>query len=191
MSNRIVVWDPNEEFLEGALIDRQRENILNARGGVALPVDPGLFKLSGVGGYMRRGWGSGWPLDHHQPRMCCPLTMFLPMTHRHINWVVRLIPAPAHAEAAANGETFGEGQLRLVGDSAQSHATAISVTPGDGGMDVRALGKTDAHGGWTYKGRALAHPAADTHYAFSLYGMAPGLRVAWAAITATEEIGEQ
>jgi hypothetical protein len=146
-----------------------------------------LFKRSGVGGYMRRGWGAGWPLDHSAPRLFCPLSLWLTPTHRNVHWIARLLPDPRRAaDAKATGLADLLGFLRVAADSTQSavHHAAVAATAQP--VDARTLGKTDARGGWTVGGDARISPALDGLYGFSLYGTMPGVRVAWAALSVTE-----
>jgi hypothetical protein len=180
--SRIVVWDPEGEYWEGALVDETRARVLEARHVVTLPVDASLLKRGGVAGYHRRSWGAGWPLDHFTPRMACPLTMFVDQAHRTVDWVARLALDPG--KPGAKPEDL-MGQLRLVGDGAQGGADHASLTPNTPAVDVRTLAVADEWGGWTVGGRCTMHAPADRHYGFSLYGTAPGLRVLWAAVSLT------
>ena len=93
----IVVDDPTREFWSGSLVDSNRNRMLEARGVVTLPILPQLAKLSGVGGYAKREWGAGFPLDFLIPKMCCPLTMFCTRDYHHITWVARLLLEPPTA----------------------------------------------------------------------------------------------
>lgn len=179
--NRIVVWDPKGDFWEGSLVDETTERMLAARGAVLLPVDPLLFKRSGVGGYFKRAWGSGWPLDFSTSRMVCPVTLFVEVSHRILHWKARLIPDMSLVEKAKNGEKVSEGHLRMVGDSGQANAWRASVVPDSPPVTGKDLGRLDEYGGWTVSGRALVNPPQDAYYGFGIYGTLPGVRVAWVA----------
>ncbi len=88
----IVVEDPENSYWEGALVDEQRAGQLRARGVALLPCLPDMFRRSGVGGYARRAWGAGWPLDSAVPRMVAPLTVYLaPEAGTHVYWLARLV----------------------------------------------------------------------------------------------------
>jgi hypothetical protein len=93
------------------------------------------------------------------------------------------MPDPRFEQDAAEGKVFTEGALRVVGDTGQAYAHKTTVTPSGPPVDVRALGRTDAHGGWTVEGDGLIHPPMEGHYGFSLYGQMPGVRVVWAALS--------
>lgn len=183
----IVVSDPEGDHWEGSVVDGANAPILKARNATLLPCDPELFKRSGVGGYMRRGWGSGWPMDQGAPRLFCPLALWLTPAHRLVHWCARLMPDPRRAEEAKDkGLPDLAGFLRLASDSAQASVLQAAVAATAQPVDARTLGKADAYGGWTVGGEARISPGLDGHYGFSLYGTMPGVRVAWAAISVTE-----
>jgi hypothetical protein len=184
---QVVVWDPEGDSEEGSVVDGANAPILKARGATLLPCDLELFKRSGIGGYMRRGWGSGWPLDHGTPRLFCPLTLWLTPAHRLVHWAARIVPDPRRlAEAMEKGLPDLLGFLRLAADSTQSTAHQAAVGAVAQPIDARQLGKADKHGGWTVGGDTRITPASEGHYGFSLYGTLPGVRIAWAAISAAE-----
>jgi len=182
-NDHVVVWDPTGFFWEGSLIDATKARALEAQGGIALECRPELFKLAGVAGYHRRAWGAGWPLDFLAPRMSCPLTLYVLTQHRRLHWCARLVPETRSLAAAREGKPF-DGMLRVVGDSA-GHGHHASLTQDSKPVDMRALGKLDVRDGWTIRGDAALHPSVDGYYGFGLYGTAPGVRVAWAALTVT------
>jgi hypothetical protein len=182
----IVVDDPEGEFWEGGLVSAEADvPVLRARGVTTLPIAPELIGLSAVGGYFRRAWGSGWPLDSAIPQMVCPMMLYVLQggdpqkvdagAIRRINCAVRLV---------RSADIEPRGSLRLTTSSGQPgvFAGGFSAT-NDTHLDVSKLGKPDERGGWTaYMGGTISAPA-NTLIGFALYGAAPGLRVAWAAIS--------
>jgi hypothetical protein len=168
----IVVHDPSGEFWDGGVVDAQRAEILGQRGGVVLPCDPVLFRKSGVGGFMKRAWGAGWPLEAAASESFCPITLWAEVTHRRVHWAARLIPSP--------GPTTGF--LRLIG--LPSHASGWSApvqAEGGGLVSANTLGDPDEDGGWTVGGRGVVQLRGPGFYDFALYGMMPGVRCVWLA----------
>ncbi len=178
--NWVVVQDPEGKFWPGAVVDAARANQLRPRGVALLPVVPALFKLSGVGGYAKREWGSGWPMDEITPRIHSPLTMYCVGEHTKFHWLARLVADPKFGA----GATF-DGYLRLSADPSQPNPLKVGLTPDASrpSINVRELGHPDARNGWTIGGHASAKVPQDGHYGFGFYGSAPGLRIAWAAIS--------
>lgn len=176
----VVVQDPDGKFWPGAIVDAARANQLRPRGVTLLPVVPALFKLSGVGGYAKREWGSGWPMDETVPRMHSPLTMYCTTELTNFHWAARLVAAPEHGP----GAKF-QGTLRFAADPGQPLAMKVGLTPDPArpSIDVCKLGPPDVHNGWTIGGTATARVPGDGHYGFAIFGTAPGLRIAWAAIS--------
>ncbi len=189
MSNNswVVVHDPEGKFWPGAVVDALRANQLRPRGVALLPVVPQLFKLSGVGGYAKREWGAGWPMDEAVPRIHSPLTMYCVGEHTKFHWLARLVAD----QRFGAGATF-DGSLRLAADHNQPNPLKVGLAPDPTrpSVDMRALGAPDVRNGWTVGGHATAKVPQDGHYGFGLYGSAPGLRVAWAAISLADH-GEQ
>lgn len=178
----IVVWDPEAEYWSGGLVDLVKAHQLAQRGVVLLPVEPPLFKLSGVGGYHYRAWGGGYPLDNPMPRMTCPLSMYCSREYPVFHWKARLVAEPNVADDVASFE----GALRLQSDIGQVNPLKVGLMPlakADPLFDMRQIGKADQYGGWTIGGKATAQVPQDGIYGFGLYGGAPGLRVVWAAVS--------
>lgn len=185
-TNYVVVWDPEDIFWEGSIVDQSQALSLKARGVCLLECQPKLFKRSGIGGYMRRGWGAGWPLEHGHPTLFCPLTIQAGPMHRSIRWAARLLPTPSKVSQARERGLDLTGMIRLTNDSTQSTSNQAAMAPGSPFVDARALGRTDNFDGWTISGSATIHPVQDGHYGFALYGSCPSVRVAWAAISVLE-----
>jgi hypothetical protein len=176
----IVVEDPKGEYYEGSLVTEQRAAQLRARGVAMLPVDPQLFKLSGAGGYFKRSWGAGWPLDTPYPVMAAKMILYCDQTHLQLHWLARLAPQE-------DGKNLGaaHGALRLAADTGQ-RANNMKLTPVGMPVDVRLLGEPDERGGWTVGGLSRIATPGDGHYGLALYGNAPGLTLLWAAVTNTK-----
>jgi hypothetical protein len=185
----IVVWDPKNDYWEGSLVDELRAKQLEARGVALLPVQPELFKLAGVGGFAKRAWGSGFPLDHATPRLAAPITLFLPRADdpssrvrstQRLHWKARIVPSDDIRGLLAEGKKY-EGTLRLSVDNGAAsplHAGFTTQTPP---IDMRALGPLDESGGWTVGGHGICTPACNGFFGFALYGAAPGFRIVWLA----------
>jgi hypothetical protein len=187
----IVVEDPTGEWWEGALTDAARARQLAGRGVVLLPVVPEFFRVSGVGGYFSRSFGSGFPLSRTVPMFAAPCTVALDstkvqrvatgsiVTTSELHWRARLVPVGEAPESL-------QGTIRMASDSAQSLARFAPVVPGTSGViDVAKLGKPDERGSWMVGGKLQASCPSPGHYGFSLYGYAPGLAVAWVACSVT------
>ncbi len=180
--NRVVVWDPGGQYADGSLIDEAIERTLAPRGAVALPVMPEAFALAGVGGYTRRSWGSGSPLDGPLPRLSCAVSIYAMPDMRRLWWALRVLPSAEALARLADGLPVSSGHLAFV--AAQSRGGQRSATTPDRPPIVAAeLGEPDAHGGWTLRGGAGFHPPMEGYYELAVYGACPGLRVAWAAAT--------
>jgi hypothetical protein len=181
----VVVWDPEGEYWEGALVDGQRGLRLNERGACTLPCVPDLFRMSSVGGYSKRAWGAGIPLTNLVPAMVAPLTMYCHPEVKGLYWRARLVPDLQPQKSLAAARPRLEGIVRFSADSGQR-------TPIKGGYQeltekpimVRDLKDPDKHGGWTVGGEGVMAFGTEGHYGFALYATAPGLRVAWVAATA-------
>lgn len=173
----IVVWDPTGDYWEGALVAPQRAEVIRSQGGCVLPAAPELFRLSGVGGFTKRSWGSGWPLNFLHPQLACPLTVLLTEGYRGVHWAIRLVDDGSREPGQI------QGTLRLSSDTSQSYALKASLTPIGSPILGANLGKPDEYGGWTLTGRATVHPPQMGHHGFALYGTMPGCRVAWAALS--------
>jgi hypothetical protein len=185
--SHVVVWDPEGDHWEGSVVDGANAPVLRARGAALLPCDPDLFRRSGVGGYMRRGWGAGWPLDHSPARLICPLTLWLTPVYRVLHWCARLLPDPRRiAEAQEKGLPDLMGFVRLAADSTQGQAHQAAVGAVAQPVDGARLGRADKRGGWIVGGETRISPASDGHFGFALYGTMPGARIAWAALSVVE-----
>jgi len=178
----IVIDDPTGKFWEGALVDRSRANVLRAAGVALLPVDPRLFTACAIGGFHKRAWGAGFPLDAHIPRMNAPLTMFLASRLTKIHWCARLI-----RDTRYPADLSPVGTLRLTIDSGQSWANAGCALSSlkQNTVNLAELGPPDEEGGWVISGESMISVPREGFAGFALYGSAPGLAVVWAAITQT------
>ncbi len=182
---QIVVWDPEDRYWEGSLVEPQVATAIRQRGGASLPVDASMFALSGIGGYMRRGWGAGWPLDNLAPQSVCPLALYVTPDHRVIHWVARLVPSEALAARSREQAPDAPGSIQLMSVAARANTMKLGLSSRTELRRTRDLGPTDSHGGWLVRGEVSVNPTSEGVASFSLYGTAPGLRVAWAAVSAT------
>jgi len=192
-TKHIVVWDPEGDYWQGGIVDDDLAHTLRARGVALLPVEPNLMtRSSAAAGFFHRAWGAGWPLGGAVPQMCCPMLLQLSSTvvesataqaPNRISWVARLVPDPGAVDS--DGRLVQQaGQIRLAADSGQPGAFGGGLSPTErAAVSVRELGQIDQHGGWTVGGDALVSVALDAFIGLGLYGWAPGLRVAWAAVS--------
>lgn len=178
--NRLVVWDPKGDYWEGSLVDESTERALAAHGAVTLPVDSALFGQSGVGGYARRSWGAGWPLDTRVPQAACPLTLFIPMDHRVLHWRARLVLDARHPTGPL------EGICSFMPAASRAGTARAGYSPDRSPYSARELGfGDDPQRGWTVSGKGTVGVAMDGYYEFAFYGSMPGVSVAWLAASTT------
>jgi hypothetical protein len=179
----VVAWDPEGIFWEGAVVEDLDVGRIRARGGVTLPCAPETFTLAGFSGYARRSWGSGWPLEGNTPKLISPIAIFAPGDpHRRLHWAARLVPA---AEVAPEMRT---GVLRLAATEAYWNQHRAVVSEGNAQrnlVQVSEIGKPDERGGWTVGGSCFLHVQGPGNYGLGIYGFAPGMRLAWLAVTLT------
>ena len=187
MSTHVVIYDPRDEYWEGALIDAEVAQVLRARKAVTLPIEPQHLHRSAVGGYYRRAWGSGWQLASSIPRMHCPIILFaqpssVPGSGR-LNVAMRLVPDPELLVRLREGARLS-GAIQVAAESGQpgAHSGGFAPAP-DTRVDVAQLGPIDEEDGWTvYAGGSLNVPV-EGFFSCALYGAAAGLRVAWVAVS--------
>jgi hypothetical protein len=193
----IVVDDPSGEWNEGSLVDAVRAKQLSSRGVTLLPVVPEYFRMSGVGGYFHRSWGSGFPLSNNVPMFAAPITIYADPTRvgrtaagtsttisSVLNWRARIVNI---GEEKGEGAVYGT--LRMAADTGQSHSRYATVVPGSSRVvDIGKLGKPEKdrnQWGWTVGGDVTVNVPNPGHFGFGLYGMGPGLAIAWIAASMT------
>lgn len=184
-NDRIVVWDPEQTYQEGALVTATQAKPLEVRGVVMLPCVPMLFARAGVGGFSKRAWGAGVPLSGHTFRHVCPLTLFLDPTFKILHWVARLVPEANKLDAALDGQFAPEGSLRFAADQTQRGGFAAACTALQAPPTGKELGKADQFGGWSIGGRARVDTVSEGYYGFSLFGALADVRVSWLAASLT------
>lgn len=184
--NRLVVWDPSNQYWEGSLVEQPQEALLAARGACVMPVEPSLFTRGGNAGFVKRAWGAGFPLSVGQPKIHCPITMLVFKDFRMVHWRARLVCNAEFDAKRENKEFRPGGMLRLIGDGTRElthHMHLQSVQPA---IDLRELPAKDAANGWIVGGRCAIDAPMDGHYGFGLYGEGEGVRVTWLALTLTK-----
>jgi len=192
MSNKIptniVVFDPKGDYWEGALVDEHTAMVLNARGAVVLPTSPELFRISGIGGFMKRSWGSGIVFDYPTPRVIAPLSIYVTPELRTLTWAARLIREPGSEDRNVIG------QLRLVSDSAQPSSTqggvgAHELSSRDGRfanvINIQEI-QPDEAGNLIARGVSRVVASAPGISGVGLYGTGQGVRLLWAAVSLSE-----
>lgn len=184
MNHHVVVWDPEDKYWEGSLVDHSVAVQIRQRGGVALPVDPSLFQVAGTGGFFKRAWGAGWVCDFQTPRHFCPLTLYLLKDYKILHWAARLVPTERNVECTSAPDD--SGMITLMSMPARGNSMQASLTSRTAAKRIRDLGPCDSNRGWTIDGNAFANVSGEGQHAFSLYGTGSGIRVAWAAITSVK-----
>lgn len=182
MNKQVVVYDPKNEYWEGGLIEQELANKLAARGVITLPLSVDSLRLSGVAGWMKRAWGSGYPIDTGIPQVHCPMTLFCTPDHQVISWVARLQVEPSLVGRLREGDHL-LGQIRLTQDTGQHTPFHVGLTQNSNPVDATKLPAPDDDGGWFVNGTARLMAPQDGHYGFGLYGAMTGVRVAWAAVS--------
>jgi len=180
----VVVWDPEDKYTEGSLVDDGVAAMVKGRGGSVLPVDATLFELGGCAGYMRRGWGAGWPVDFSMPKMFCPLTLYITKEQRTIHWSARLVSTLVRT-GPGDVDPRRDGVIQLAAAPSRGNTLQAPLTPKVVPPRLMDLGPADAHGGWLIGGTAQVNVREEGNHSFALYGSGAGVRVAWAAIAAT------
>lgn len=177
----VVVWDPAGEFWEGAVVDEAKANRLRSRGVALLPCDPSIFRLAGFAGYAKRGWGAGWPLSSVAPAVVAPIAVFHPGgSFSRVHWAARLVADAGGGPTAgvlriASGEGFWNQNRSVISDGPVQKNV----------VEIASLKAPDAHGGWTVGGQAFIHAGVPGFYGLGVYGFAPGMRLAWLAVSLT------
>lgn len=199
--HEIVVDDPKGEWDEGSIVDAGRAHQLKQRGVALLPVDTQLLNTCGIAGYMRRGWGAGYPIDSSHPKMNCPLTVYARASSSEspsgaVYWAARVVASDAAAERAkrllgrehAPNDNGLVGQLQISPDPSQGLALVAGLAAAGTPKLMKDMGAPDADNGWLITGSAEARFPSNGVYGFGLFGWGPELRVAWAACTVVAKV---
>jgi hypothetical protein len=187
-AKHVVIWDPSGEYWEGGIVDAEVATPLRGRGVATLPVESNLVGRSAVGGWFKKAWGSGWPLGTSSPRLTCPMVLYVARdanpsvaTARRLYFAARLVPDAETLEAVGQGKQLS-GMLRFSPDSGQPGTFSGGV--GDAtAVDPKQLPPPDERGGWTVYGQARVSSPVDGMLGLGIYASAPGLLVAWAAVS--------
>jgi len=184
MQQHVVVSDPSGTYWPGAVIEEGKARQLAATGVVSLPVEPDLFRLSGVGGYHFRSWGSGWELPSPVTSMICPMCIYSRSDLTRLHWAIRLTADPELLSRIVENPDLGfDGFLRVVPDGNQATVYRAGLVSDDPMVTFRALRAPDKAGGWTVTGSGRITMGSEGIYPFALYGQGAGLRVQWAALS--------
>jgi hypothetical protein len=183
----VVIFDPRDEYWEGALVNLETAHVLRSRRVVTLPVNPALINKSAVGGYYRRSWGSGWLLADSIPRMHCPIVLYASPSEvvgqGRLDFAARLVPDAPYVGRAREGMKFA-GAIRITAESGQPYSHSGGFSPDhDTCYDIAKLPPIDEDGGWTIQGGAQLNVPGDGFFSAALYGAAAGLRVVWLAVS--------
>lgn len=174
----VVIWDPANEYWEGAIVQQALVGDLESRGVALLPCAPELFTQGPFCGFAKRSWGAGWPLDGVSPQATCPLAIYYPgEPFRTLNWMARLVGEKG--QGIPLRLAAGEGRGTIVRPVLQDVGGKNNV------VDVANLGDPDENAGWTVKGQTMLSVAGPSMFSLCLYGCARGMRVAWLAATLT------
>jgi hypothetical protein len=175
----IVIEDPDGSYWEGSVIPGQLAKSLEARGVVSIPFEPSLSHV-GNGGFAKRSWGAGYPLDYATPRMVAPLTLYCNKSFLKLTWRARIMPEEQLIERVREGERL-DGMLRFASDTGAPTAQVATISSKENPLLIRQLPNLDDYDGWIIGGTAEVNVVQEGHYGFALYGMAPGVRVIWVA----------
>jgi hypothetical protein len=172
----VVVDDPIHDYWDGAVISSAEAVAINARGGCTLPLLAEQLQVSGAGGYVKRSWGGGLPLDMRAPAIVAPLALHCEPRIRGLVWRARLVRDTIHPVAQP------DGRVRFTGDTGRrgTHGAIYQELEKSSGL-VREFPRPDAQGGWTIGGAGSVSAAIEGMCGFALYACAPGLRVLWVA----------
>lgn len=183
----LVVYDPRRAAPEGSVLEGDEQDkargALERRGVVLLPVDAALLDLSALSGWFKRSFGQGVELSGMRGTRCCPLVLHVEPDREFVHLAVRLTPQPLKAGESSTAR----GQVRLVSDP--SGATT-GVSGGLSALELPGrtpfnddLGPPDAAGGWTLRRAYRLSCSMRGAMMMQLYGVAQGVRVAWAAVS--------
>lgn len=176
-SKHIIVWDPRKKAWPGSLLTDNHARALEQQGVVSLPCDPRMFMVCGAGGFAKREWGAGWPLDSGSSRFHAPLTIFATPEHRRLYWAARLMP-----DSTEDWQKKLSGKIQFATQVQQGTQVVANWSPDSPPTPpIESLGPPDAAGGWTLRGAGYVRVQHATMYGFAFYGVAAGARLIWAA----------
>lgn len=168
---RVIVHDSKNIYHDGAVVTPgDFEVMARQRPMVSLPIDPARLRDTGAGAYVKRAWGSGWPVQQNIPSILASIVLHVPPEASRVEWV-------AHVVRTSDAQP--RGRLRLSLDTT-SPVAGFPVTqiqdsrpleecePYEGGLLVRGVSRVN-----------VPHPSLQP---LALYGMGGGgLAVAWLA----------
>jgi hypothetical protein len=187
MANHIVVWDPSGMLEDGTILGMQAASSKAAIGVVSLPTDTDMFREIPHGAYAKRSWGPGFPSDDLPGvHYFAPIALYGTAQHTRLSYAFRLEPVDV---VNKDGIEVVQGVLGTVQFAPMTvlGGSQCSFQPKSLPLDLVRLGAPDVHGGWTVQGEATVNIGAPGFHAFSLYGAARGVRVAWLATTFSKE----
>jgi hypothetical protein len=119
------------------------------------------------------------------------MTMWVDKSCPVIHWCASLVLEPGWLEKIEADEDFENlnGSVQICADQGQPLPLKMGLTPITPAQDVRKLNKHSLSRNRSDKkhflvgGSAQAMIPGDGLYGFAIYGFAPGLRVAWAAVS--------
>lgn len=175
----IVVHDPAGKHLDGELVGAANAGALRSKGIELLPLDSSLLSDVGFGAFAKRTWGPGYPMEEVAgPHFTAPIAMYGKPSHQTLHWKMRL----QRAEGLLPGVS---GQISLGPAPMQAGVMQCSYSPREVPIEIHRLGSHDSKDGWTLEGTATVNIPGPGYFAFALYGMARGVRVAWLATSFT------
>lgn len=177
---RVVVWDPDEGYAEGEVVDGNVAYQLVATRRVAvLPVEPDLLLINAQSGFVVHHYGSGYAYDPAMPRIGSPIVLYMNPDYPYLNWAARLTVRGIVASAQ-------RGALKFAADTGQRGTVLASgISEYAAAPHLETLGIPDAHGGWTIYGRSRCNARLEGFTGFGLFGTLSGARVQWFALTQT------
>lgn len=179
--NFVVINDPDANYWQGAIIERNTAHVLERRGVIMLPCEPELISKGALGGFYFRSWGSGYPLQTSQS-MGCPMAIYCEPQYTKLHWKACIIvPEKTRAEGLT-------GTLALANDNTQQGIVCGGIVGPmgvDSVIDLSRLKEPDKNGAHIIGATISASCDRPGIHALCLYGYGRGARVAWVAITQT------
>jgi len=173
----IVLTDSSGKYKEGDVLDQVHARVAESKGTVVLPFRPEHARRNPVGGYFRRGFGTGIVPSSTSFDFVARGALFVTKVERQrVHCAFRL----KHTGTAQ----FLRGEFRIAADTGtgQVNAGTLGVnTPVR--LVEEVLGEPDADGGWTLKTSAPLTVAHEGLMTIGLYGAATGVSIEWVAFT--------
>jgi len=174
MLNAIVVHDPRREVPDGQIIRGELEVAkAKSHGLLLLPVDLD-HAADGLGGYFRRGWGTGWLMNRNSGERACPMALGADPEFGWIYWAAWVV--------SSGGDP--RGSVRLASDTTVPGVMQAGI----GASDAADLGGNPE--GFAIAGKCQLTAKQRGPIAVSLWGVAKHSLIVVSAVSTTRrEVG--